>query len=399
MRWTRVGKAAKWAAAVLVVSGVATPLVLNALSAEQAKAGAPRKKSGEDSSWGDGVVYKREVLFGSFAKGNLDGPPTEVELYGAVGCRMPNGDWYVLEEDVTCGLYKYDARKKRVITLSAGAPYGKFGGTIETLRLARGGYMRSMGMAADPSGKFLKIYDRNNNGCWWQVDLESGSVEPAPGAASVQGSAVRGGTPDGSLYFAMGDGKLKKLLPDGRTVRDLGVTLEGPLSISTFSGDMVVSEKTGRLFAMSRDPQGPWGIVWYWDMKTGKATGIAGPKKGETPDKAFNCASGPADKVSFWCASGVTLGPDMGERYVYLGGGDESTCSRIDIEKKYVTKMIPADARDRSLWTFGEGRQNKEYRFGDPYCWPGAPGWGGDGEYYMSWALCTKIEIYRPVNR
>jgi len=352
-----------------------------------------------DYLYGEGVIYKREVLFGSFATGNLDGPPNEVELYGGVMCRMPNGDWYILEEDVHCAFYKYDARKKRIITLSSGAPYGKMGGTIETMRLARGGYMRSMGLVPDPSGKFLKIFDRNNDGCWWQINLETGVVIPASGGASIHGTVVRGTARDGTLYFAMGDGKLKKLLPDGKTIIDTGIILEGPLSIPTFDGNLVVSEKTGRLFAMSRDPYSPWGIVWYWDMKTGKATGVAGPKKGETPDPQFKCASGPADKCSFWCASGLTLGPDEGERYVYLGGGDESTCSRIDLEKKYVTKLVPADPGDPTLWTFSEGRQGKEYRFAHPYCWPGPPLWGSDGEFYMSWALCTKVDVYRPVKK
>jgi hypothetical protein len=86
-------------------------------------------------------------------------------------------------------------------------------------------------------------------------------------------------------------------------------------------------------------------------------------------------------------------------RRLLWAGGDESTFSRLDLEKKYVTKMVHADAKDRSLWTFGDGRQGKDYRFADPYCWPGAPQWGDDGEFYMSWALCTRIDVYRPVGR
>lgn len=369
------------------------------------------KVPGKDYPYGDGVIYKRDVLFGSFATGNLDGPPTEVELYGAGACRMPNGDWYILEEDVHCGLYKYDAKKKRVITLSGGAPYGKFGGTIETMRLARGGYGRGMGMSPDPTGKFLKIYDRSNGGFWWQVDLETGAVTPSSGAAAIEGAVVQGATDNGTVYFAKGDRKLKRLLPDGKTVEDLGVMLEPPLQMSSYAGGLLVNEKLGRLYAGSRDPYSPWGIFWYWDLKTGKATGLCGPKKiggesgkvvaqdGGEVDKNFHCASGPADKVSFWCTGGPNFGPDRGDRYLYLPGGDESTCSRLDLEKKYVTKMIHADAKDRSLWTFGEGRQGKDYRFADPYCWPGAPSWGSDGEYYMGWALCTKIEVYRPVEK
>lgn len=396
----------KWLLPVL--AGLVSGLVAADMAAAAEKSGAG-KVAGKDYPYGEGVVYKRDVLFGSFATGNLDGPPTEVELYGAGACRMPNGDWYILEEDVNCGLYKYDAKKNRVITLSSGAPYGKFGGTIETMRLARGGYGCGMGMSPDPTGRFLKIFDRNNDGFWWQVDLETGAVTPSSGAAAIQGAAVQGSTDDGTVYFAKDDGKLQKMLPDGKTVQDTGVVLEKPLRISTFFGDLHVSEKTGRLYAGSRDPQGPWGVFWYWDMKTGKATGLAGAKKtadgkivaqdGGEVDKNYHCASGPAGKAGFWCTGSPAFGPDKGERYIYIPGGDESTCSRLDLEKKYVTKMVHADAKDPSLWTFADGRQGKDYRFADPYCWPGAPGWGDDGEYYMSWALCTKIDVYRPIGK
>ncbi len=366
---------------------------LPAVAAAESKGALP----GKEVTYGDGTVYRREVLFGSFAAGNLDGPPEEMELYGGSSVRAPNGDWYILEEDVTCGLYKYDAKKKRVIALSSGCPYGKQGGTIETMRLARGGYARTMSLQVDPSGKALKIYDRNNGGIWWQVNLETGVVTPAEGADNIADTTVRGSTSDGSLYFAKNDGKLKKLLPDGKSIQDLGVTLESPLHISTFDGRLVVSEGTNRLYAMSRDPHGPWGIVWYWDMKTGKATRVAGAQKGEKPDDTFRLASGPAEKVSFWCASGISLGPDRGERYVYLGGGDETTISRIDLAKKYVTKLIRPNRKNGDLWSFGEGRYQKDYGFLDPYNWPGTPTWGAEGEFYMSWPLCTKIEVYRPV--
>jgi RNA polymerase sigma-70 factor (ECF subfamily) len=393
-------------ATVGLVAGT-TFLAVKGNSGESASPPAA-KVPGKDYPYGEGVVYKRDVFFGSFATGNLDGPPTEVELYGAGCCRMPNGDWYILEEDVSCGFYRYDAKKKRVVTLSSGAPYGKLGGTAETMRLARGGYGCGMGMQPDPSGKKLLIFDRNNNGAWWLYDPETGKVAPSAGASAIQGAAVQGTASDGTKYFAMDDGKLKKMSPDGKNVQDTGVTLEQPLRISTFFGDLRVSEKTGRLYAGSRDPQGPWGIFWYWDMKTGKAVGLCGPKKiggkvvaqdGGEVDKNFHCASGPADKVSFWCTGSPGFGPDRGERYLYLPGGDESTFSRLDLEKKYVTKMVHADAKDRSLWTFGDGRQGKDYRFADPYCWPGAPQWGDDGEFYMSWALCTRIDVYRPVGR
>lgn len=357
------------------------------------------KEAGTDFPYGEGVVYKREVLYGSFATGAQDGPAVEVEMFGAGGPMLPNGDRILFEGGVNQAVYRYDAKKKRIVTLSAGCPYGMQGGPIEAARFAAGGYMRGMSLTLEPSGSAIRIFDRNNNGAWWRWDLETGIVAPFEGADATKGTAVRGFAPDGSMYFAKGDGKLMKRLPDG-TTKDLGVTLEQPLSIPTFNGNLVVSEETGRLFTMARDPYSPWGIVWYWDMKTGKATGVAGPKKGDTPDKEYRCASGPAGKVSFWCASGLTLGPDRGKRYVYLGGGDESTCSRIDLEKKYVYKMVRADAKgDKSLWTFGEGKQGKDYRFADPYRWPGPPSWGPDGEYYMGYALCTKLDVYRPVKK
>lgn len=356
---------------------------------------------GKDYPYGEGVIYKRELLFGSFASGHQDGPAAEVELYGTCAQRMPSGDWYLLDDEANGAFYRYDAQKKRVVTLSHGAPYGKRGGQIQTMRFARGGYMCGMGVSRDPAGDFVYIYDRNNQGAHWQISVKTGKVSPREGATSVQNTALRATGKDGSLYFAMGDGKLKKLSADGKQVTDLGVTFEQPIFITTCNGMGLISEKTNRFYIMARDPSNPWGIAWYWDMKTGKATGLAGPSlekfKSGKMEEAFRCASGPSDKVSFWCASGCSLGPDEGERYFYVGGGDEPSHSRIDLEKKYVHKLVPADPKDPSLWTYGEGKLGKEVRFGNPYCWGGPPGWGEHGEFYCHWALLTRVEVYRPV--
>jgi hypothetical protein len=180
------------------------------------------------------------------------------------------------------------------------------------------------------------------------------------------------------------DGSVRKRLPDGQ-IKDLAVKLEGPV----YAQGARVDGKEEKLVAMTRDPRTPWGVIWYWDLKTGKVHRIAGPAKGETPDPAFHLTSGPGDKVSFWCAAGSSFGPDKGERYVYMGGGDENNFSIIDIQKKYVYKMIPADPKDKSLWTFGE---SKGVKIRAPVC----PIWGRDGEFYLSWSG-KEIEVYRPV--
>jgi hypothetical protein len=371
------------------------------------------KIPGKDYPYGEGVIYRRQVAaIGSLSNGGYqDGPGPQMELTGDVARVMaPNGDWYFLDFEMNNALVKYDAKKKRAFTIGWAGPYGKRGGPAECARFRGGGYAAGMGLSMDPSGRFLVIHDVYNEGYLWRLDLEKMTIEPAPSAEAIKGAAVKGAAPDGSVYFAMDDGKLKKCLPDGKTVEDLGVVLERPLRMSSYSGGLLVNEKLGRLYAGSRDPYSPWGVFWYWDMKTGKAVGLAGPKRiggesgkivaqdGGEVDKNFHCASGPADKVSFWCTGWPSFGPDRGERYLYLPGGDESTCSRLDLEKKYVTKLVRADPKgDRSLWTFGEGRQGKDYRFADPYCWAGSPIWGPDGEFYMTWALCSAIDVYTPV--
>ena len=400
------------AAAGLVAGGVFW--AVGGKSEEGAKPPAAERVPGKDYPYGEGVVYKREyAAIGSFRGGLQDGPGAEMEISGDTPRAMaPNGDWYFLGQEKDLAILRYDARKKRASLIAWSGPVGKRGGPAECARFAGGGYGAGMGLSVDPSGKFLVIQDTNNSSYMWKLDLETITVEPTSGAEAIKGSAVRGGAPDGSTYFAKADGKLKKVSPDGKTVQDLGVTLEAPLQMSSYFGGLLVNEKAGRLYAGSRDPYSPWGVFWYWDMKTGKATGLCGPKKvggesgkviaqdGGEVDKNFSCSSGPADKVSFWCCGGPSYGPDRGERYLYIPGGDESTCSRLDIEKKYVTKMVKADPKgDRSLWTFGDGKQGKDYKFADPYCWAGSPVWGKDGEYYMTWALCSAIDVYTPVQK
>ncbi len=361
---------------------------------------AAAKVPGKDYPYGEGVVYRREVYLGSFVQeGSQDGPPLEIEGNFA-SARLPNGDCYLLHPSERT-IRKYDAARNRVYTIAWGGPYGRRGGLPECARFSGGAYHGIMGLSADNQGRLL-IND-NYNRLRWVLNPETDSIEVAPGGDL--NAAVSGRAPDGSLYYAMGDGKLKKLLPDGKTVQDLGVTLEPPLVITSYFGGLAVSEPTGRLYAGSRDPYSPWGVFWYWDMKTGKALGLAGPKivdgkrvaqDGGEVDKNFHCASGPADKVGFWCTGGPSLGPDLGERYLYIPGGDESTPSRLDLKKRYVTKLVRAEPKgDRSLWTFGEGRQGRDYRFGDPYTWPGAPQWGDDGEFYMG--ASGRLEVFRPV--
>ncbi len=355
----------------------------------------PKKVPGKDYPYGDGVIYKREVFLGSFSGGYQDGPGPEIEG-GFQYSRAASGDWYLLHPCYRI-VRKYDVKKKRVYTVAWAGPYGKQGGLAECARFGGGGYHHHMGLSADSSGKFVKVFDRNNGGVWWKVDPEKSTVEPTAGADKIEGAVLRGGGPGGAMYFAKDDARLKKLLSDG-TVQDMGVTLEQPIRISTFFGNIAVNEELGRVYAASRDPHGPWGVIWYWDLKTGKGHWVAGPKKGQ-PTKGLVLGSGPADKIRFWCGGGPGLGPDRGKRFLYYSGGDESTCSRIDLEKSYVHKLVKADPKgDRSLWHFGEGRQNKDYRFGDPYNWAGAPfGWNQDGEFYM---LCSgRVEVFTPVKK
>lgn len=424
MFWTKAKSFAAIAASVLVVAGsVVAAAQLGGGKAEEpkaaavapveSKAGPAEQKSvtpasvpvaekvpGKDYPYGEGVVYRREVFLGAFAyEGSQDGPALEIEGNMAVTAPLPNGDCYLMYSSGPRMIRKYDARKKRVYTIAWRGPYGKRGGLPECARFGGGAYHGIMTLGADSEGRPI-IYDPTNR-TYWMLNPETGMIEVAPGGDFQ--ATVKGSVPDGSLYFAKDDGKLKKLLPDEKTVQDLGVTLEPPLTLPSYFGGLAVSEKTGRLYAGSRDPQGPWGVFWYWDMKSGKATGLCGPKfiggkqigqDGGEVDKKYYCSSGPMDKVSFWCTGGPKLGPDRGERYLYLPGGDESTCSRLDLEKKYVTKLVHADAKDRSLWTFGEGRQGADYRFGDPYTWAGAPTWGRDGEFYMGTGC---LDVYRPV--
>jgi RNA polymerase sigma-70 factor (ECF subfamily) len=402
-------------ATVGLVAGT-TFLAIGGRSGEPASPPAAAKVPGKDYPYGEGVVYKREyAAIGSFRGGIQDGPGAEMEISGDTPRAMaPNGDWYFLGQEKDLVIMRYDARKKRASVIAWSGPVGKRGGPAECARFAGGGYACGMGLGVDPTGKYLIVGDANNNGYQWKMDLEKFIVEPTSGAEAVKGSAVRGAAPDGAYYFAKDDGKLRKVSPDGKTVQDLGVQLDRPLLLPSGRGNLLVDEKLGRLWTMTRDPFSPWGIVWYWDLKTGKATGVTGAKKdkdgryvlcdgspatkdGTSPE--YHCSSGPAGKTTFWCASGMTFGPDRGERYVYLGGGDESTCTRIDHVKGYVTKLVKADPKDRSLWTFGEGRQGKDVNFNDPYNWAPCPHWGPDGEFYMAWALASAIDVYRPVQK
>ncbi len=370
--------AASVAAGVAVVSGTGSRL-------------PAEKIPGKDYPYGEGVIYKRDWLFGNRSYGYQDGPACEIET-GAGNensyALAPSGNWYVVDGCVTRTIRKYDAKKKRVITIAWAGPWGGQGGPAETIRLGGSDYNGGVGVSwVDPSESFLLLVDTYNDKAVWRFDLKTGVVNRLPASGVAKGAGVVARAPDGSLYCGLRNGQLKKILLDG-TVQDMKTVLETPVS----SQGAFVDSKHTRLYSMRREPGMPWGVVWYWDLKTGKGHHVAGPRKGEKPDPKLKQASGPADKVSFWCPGGFTMGPDKGQRYVYLGGGDESTFSRIDTQKNYVHKLKRAGPKDGNLWTIGEG--DKRIDIGIP--WPGAPIWGRSGEFHMLFRG-KGVLVYRPV--
>jgi RNA polymerase sigma-70 factor (ECF subfamily) len=345
---------------------------------------AAEKVPGKDYPYGEGVVYKRELLFGSSLEDYQDGPGLEMEGHsGTRGIATETGDWFI-DDHINRVIRKYDAKKKRIVTVGWRGPFGRLGGSLETMRMGGGGYYADVGTSierVDPAGKFLIVSDGRSR-MRWRLDFEKGVAEPVGGGAvEMKGIVASWPAASGAIYFIEKDSKLKKLLPDGKTVQDLGVTLALAPNVG---GDVrLADEENGRLWSMGRATDH---TLHYYDMKTGKGAFATGYGEIEKANP-YHMASGPADKVTFWCPAGFSFGPDRAKRYVYIGGGDEYTISRLDLEKNYLAKLIKT--ADGS-YTFGEG---KGVNIG--INWPQMPYWDGMGGFYL--AEGSAVWAFRPV--
>lgn len=189
----------------------------------------------------------------------------------------------------------------------------------------------------------------------------------------------------------IGGGVIKKMSDDGKLIAETKVEKAG--------GDCFEYDpKHNRLYGFTREgsfasPKGDgygW-LLWYWDLDNGgKFVGlISGANHPDNQPVRRPMVTGPFKGSKFWCPFGLWWGPDDPEcRYLYMGGGDEGSFYRLDLEKQYWVKLKPKGV---DIWAdAGAGMPKvKRFQFGDStglmQISAQSSGWAKNGDFFTGY--------------
>ncbi len=285
--------------------------------------------------------------FGGWHLADLDGPRLEAMSYAALS---PDP---FFEDGARWSLRSYSSGLDRFFTAAGGAP-GILDGPFSRARFSGWGYVGGA-FASTSDGHYAYFVD-GSNGSVRRFDFGRQVVEPVatvpPGAVGIAASDV-----DGSLYIAsfgladhvehVGvDGSVENIPIDGLSVTASHDSL-------TAITQAAFDPKQQRLYGFMRgcgtsgpsngtDPNG-W-VLWYWDLAAGgHFVGLipqtSNPANGTARTQM---ATGPFIGSCFWCSNDIAFGPDDPDyRYLYMGGGDEGTMYRLDLQQQYWVKLCP----------------------------------------------------------
>ncbi len=324
------------AAGIAVISGGkgGTPLPAEALPELKEHAENPKFKLvpivGARGRGTKGTFYQARMGPGA---GILDGPGM-----GADFCDTDD-----LDVDFDCNAYWTEAgrfniirkwnRENSLVTTLAGSAAGCFDGPLGRARFGGwgGGGYNSSALCVSPDGKHVFVYD---NGLVRHIDLKKNFVSSVVSPLGKRGMPYPMRDTKGDVYIVdlMGG-----VIPPGegyKTIRN--PELEWVSGVSRWC---VLDLAKGRIYAERRGP------VYYWDVKTGKATWLTWHKGSKAAVRGTD-TTGAMATSNFQCPVGLSISP--GGRYLYMGGGDSNSFWRIDLEKKHVHifGLLP-DERDR----------------------------------------------------
>jgi RNA polymerase sigma-70 factor (ECF subfamily) len=281
-----------------------------------------------------GAEWERdpEPFAGCWLVGNLDGPRRDML---GMDISIPR----TVEDNATYRVREYDPVTERFFT-AAGSTYGYLDGPLSRARFVFCGagsfYGGGIAAANSPDGRYMYLIEPANNGILRRIDFEKKEVTTL--LKDTKGAIGMDVDSKGNIYL-VGWGGVTKMSPDGKT-EPLNLQDYGKIFGHGFS--MLVDDKNNRIYGSNRGnlafaaegDRRDW-YVGYWDLNAGgKFVGVLPqPRKGEKVRKM--CDSGPFEGTYLYCPGGLIFGPDDPDRrYLYYGGGDDSTFYRLDMEKK-----------------------------------------------------------------
>jgi RNA polymerase sigma-70 factor (ECF subfamily) len=267
-------------------------------------------------------------------------------VYGAVKGQVGRGG---AEGGVAyeCVIMKYDPKTERLTRLAGGARGAALDGPGEMAQLNYQFYSGG-GLQIDSKRGYLYLSDVVN-GTIRRISTKDGRVttvapdlKPAASAAVDQEGVVYVHVP----YTAKRG--LYRLTPEGQPGAET-YRVERAGEAGNADGSFIVADaKRGKVYNGGRG--GDISTVQVWDLKAGggapvKPVPIATPSVKDT-NAVTQCwkSDGPLEGAVFYCPVNLNISPDG--RYLYIGGGDEPTYRRIDVDGRRVSSLYRlADGR------------------------------------------------------
>lgn len=305
----------------------------------------------------------------------LDGPRKEMCTRNVPGTSW----WFEPGGDFT--IRRYNPAIERYYTI-AGRARGYLDGPFSRARFGSIGYMHDHKVTASPDGRYVYFTEPDMGGLLRVMDFETQTVSTL--SKDLKFEAMSSDS-KGNLY-GMNWGSLTILNPKGEVVETKKLQLiDNRQQYHTFQ-NMTLDEVHSRLYAANRG-SGDW-TIWYWDLANdGAWVGVLPlPKEGE-PKRTLN-ETGPFKGTNQRCPGGIAFGPgDPEKRYLYQGGGDNTTFYRLDLEKQIIDTFGPLDPKEKAPYKHLGWVQAKWLPFGSISQWCGTPNYDEHGNITMGVSL------------
>jgi RNA polymerase sigma factor (sigma-70 family) len=316
-----------------------------------------------------------EPWAGSGVSAYLDGPRKEMCCRNAPGRSW----WFEPGGDFT--IRRYNPANERYYTV-AGRARGQLDGPFSRARFGGIGYMRDHAVARSPDGRFVYFTEPDLGGQLRVMDFEKQTV-----ATMSKDFKFTGMTADGKgNLWGMNWSGLTVISSEGVVLETHKLEMTGNLQQRHTFQNIALDESNRRLYASNRG-SGDW-TIWYWDLAAdGKFVGVLPLPKENEPKRTLN-ETGPFKGTVQRCPGGIAFGPgDPEKRYLYQGGGDNTTFYRLDLEQELIDTFGPVNPAEKTPYKTLGWVQAKWLPFGSISKWCGTPTFDEEGNVYMGVSL------------
>jgi RNA polymerase sigma-70 factor (ECF subfamily) len=279
-------------------------------------------------------------------------------------------------DSATPTVWRYDPEKRRS-TLLSGSAFGVLDGPLDRARFGGWSYNQPSGLQV--SGDGGSVFVRERSGQWRLLDLKTGMVKTLPPWQERNGAHnVIARDKSGEMFIFKTSGEDPAETPGCKKLKV--AQFKNPPHghyIGYMDGYALDVEKM-RFYWHAR------GDVVYCDLRTGEIINLnPGPKRPRS-------TTGDVKSWTPYCPAGLSMSPTG--RFIYVGGGDDGTCWRFDLEKD-LCDALAWDPATGTLAFCNKGAYGKDWK---PFpanltFWPNVAIFAPDGSAYWAAQGCMRL--------